>query len=73
MSSTHRSPLTTYKRKDNLVAFAGALSLSMEGTVAELTRAIKGHLAENTSRMNDPRFTLLFSGKMRSAAVPDQQ
>ena len=34
-------PLTSYKRKADLIALAGALSLSIEGTVAELTKAIK--------------------------------
>ncbi|KIK76466.1 hypothetical protein PAXRUDRAFT_169842, partial [Paxillus rubicundulus Ve08.2h10] len=65
-------PLSTYKRKDDLVALAGTLSLPMEGTVAELTKAIKDHLAANPSRMNDPRFSALFSSSRKhSVAVPD--
>lgn len=34
------------QHKGNLVTLTGALSLSMEGTVAELIKAIKDHLAE---------------------------
>ena len=68
------APLSTYKRKDDLVTLAGTPSLPMEGTVVELTKAINGHLVENSSCMNDLRFTALFSSSNKhSMAVPDQQ
>ncbi|KIK95897.1 hypothetical protein PAXRUDRAFT_139675, partial [Paxillus rubicundulus Ve08.2h10] len=49
-------PLLAYKCKDDLVLLAGALSLSMEGMVTELTKAIKDHLIESPSHavMNRP-------------------
>ncbi|KIK72197.1 hypothetical protein PAXRUDRAFT_22275 [Paxillus rubicundulus Ve08.2h10] len=80
------APLSTYKRKDDLVALAvlfsssrkrlaAVLSLPMEGTVAELTKAIKDHLAANPSRTNDPRFSALFSNlyfALGHAPLPDR-
>jgi hypothetical protein len=63
-------PLTSYKRKDDLIALAGALSLPIEGTVAELTKAIKDHLAENPTRVNESRFSGLFgASRKRTAAM----
>ncbi|KAF8126192.1 hypothetical protein EV363DRAFT_1453205 [Boletus edulis] len=41
--------LTSYKRKDHLITLAGTLSLPMDGTVVELTKAIKDHLTDNPS------------------------
>lgn len=41
------APLPSYKRKDNLIALAGALSLSMDVTVTELIKAIRDHVADN--------------------------
>ncbi|KAI5980518.1 hypothetical protein EDC04DRAFT_2917897 [Pisolithus marmoratus] len=54
------APLSSYKRKDDLVALAGALSLPMQGTAADLTKAIKDHLRGNPSRVDEPRFSGLF-------------
>ena len=67
-------PLASYKWKDDLVALAGALTLPMEGTIVELTKVIKDHLAENPSRTNEPRFSGLFAShasgsRKRTAAV----
>ena len=63
-------PLTSYKRKDDLIALAGALSLPIEGTVAELTKAIKVHLAENPTRANESRFSGLFgASKKRTTTI----
>ena len=71
MSSTLHSPLTNAKTTSLVITLGGVLSPSTEGTVAELTKAIKDHLAENPSRMNDGRFTGLFSSsKKRPIAVP---
>ena len=46
----------------------------MEGTIVELTKVIKDHLAENPSRTNEPRFSGLFAShasgsRKRTAAV----
>ena len=63
-------PLASYKRKDDLVALAGALSLPMEGTVAELVKEIKDHLTDNPTRENEPRFSGLFgTSRRRSSAM----
>lgn len=62
-------PLTSYKRKDDLVALAGALSLPMDGTVVGLVKVIKEHLDENPTLANEPRFKGLFgSSRKRSSA-----
>ena len=58
-------PLASYKRKDDLVALAGALSLPMEGTVAKLMKAIDKHLADNPTRANEPRFKGLFGSSRK--------
>ncbi|KIJ20626.1 hypothetical protein PAXINDRAFT_165530, partial [Paxillus involutus ATCC 200175] len=48
-----RRPLSAYKHQNDLTALAGALSISMEGMVVELTKEIKGQLAQNPSRAVD--------------------
>src|SRR5580693_9829514 len=53
-------PLSSYKRKDDVVALAGALGLTTEGTVNELTALIKSHLSDKPSIELDPRFAGLF-------------
>ena len=63
-------PLTSYKRKDDLVALAGALSLPTGGTIAELTKTIRGHLAENPTRENEPRFSGLFGSSRKRTSEP---
>lgn len=61
--------LSSYKRKDDLVTIAGALSLSRDGTMIELTARIKEHLAENPDCASQPRFAGLLGGKRTSAAT----
>jgi len=62
-------PLASYKRKDDLVALAGALLLPMDGTVVELMKVIKGYLDKNPTRADEPRFKGLFgSSRKRSSA-----
>jgi hypothetical protein len=53
-------PLSSYKRKDDLVILAGALSLNTMGTVSKLSSLIKSHLSDNTAIQLDPRFAGLF-------------
>jgi hypothetical protein len=55
--------LTSYKRKDDLVTIAGALSLPRDRTVVELTARIKEHLAVNPDCANQPRFAALLGNK----------
>ncbi|KAI6104740.1 hypothetical protein EDD16DRAFT_1492337 [Pisolithus croceorrhizus] len=62
------APLSSYKHKDDLVALAGALSLPMQGTAADLTKAIKDYLRENPSHADEPCFSGLF-GNSRWHAV----
>ncbi|KAG2076945.1 hypothetical protein BDR04DRAFT_1227685 [Suillus decipiens] len=56
-------PLSSYKRKDDLITIAGALSLSRDGTVIDLTARIKEHLAGNPDCASQPRFAGLLGGK----------
>ena len=53
-------PLSSYKRKDDLVALCGALGLKMTGTVVELVTQLKSHLAAHPEIQQDPRFSGLF-------------
>ncbi|KAG6375422.1 hypothetical protein JVT61DRAFT_2979 [Boletus reticuloceps] len=41
----------------------------MDGTVVELTKAIKDHLADNPSRASEPRFSALFGTTRKRAAA----
>ncbi|KAH7917731.1 DDE-domain-containing protein, partial [Leucogyrophana mollusca] len=71
---TFDAALTSYRRKDDLVALAGALQLSMEGHVSDLTERIKEHLKPHfedpakSDIANNPRFAALF-GKGKSRAT----
>ncbi|KAG2074074.1 hypothetical protein BDR04DRAFT_1093830 [Suillus decipiens] len=60
---TSHGPLSSYKRKDDLIIIAGALSLSRDGTVIDLTTRIKEHLAENPDCASQPWFAGLLGGK----------
>ena len=62
-SSLPADPLSSYKRKDDLMALAGALNLKTAGTVIELTALIKSHLSNNPSIELNPRFAGLFLQK----------
>jgi hypothetical protein len=58
---TFDNPLGTYKRKDDLLAIAGALKISATGTVPQLTARIKEHLSAHSSELSsNPRLTGLF-------------
>ena len=53
-------PLSSYKRKDDLVILAGALGLETSGTIGTLATLIKSHLLNNSDIQLDPRFSGLF-------------
>ncbi|KAI9431279.1 hypothetical protein H4582DRAFT_1792798, partial [Lactarius indigo] len=56
-------PLSSYSRRADLLAIAGALHLSQEGTCAKLRKAIKEHLKVTPALTQVPRFMGLFGGK----------
>ena len=60
VSKQFTGSLTSYKRKDDLVVLAGALELSTEGTVAELTLRIKAHLIAHPELASSDWFSGLF-------------
>jgi hypothetical protein len=53
-------PLSSYKRKDDLIALSGALDLKTTGTVSELTSQLKAHVSEHPELQHNPRFSGLF-------------
>ncbi|KIK75339.1 hypothetical protein PAXRUDRAFT_44094, partial [Paxillus rubicundulus Ve08.2h10] len=56
--------------KDDLIMLAGALTLMMEGTVADLTTCIKEHLTANPQCADEPHFATLFSnGRKQNAGA----
>ncbi|KIJ13327.1 hypothetical protein PAXINDRAFT_100784 [Paxillus involutus ATCC 200175] len=58
------------QEKDDLITFAAALTLPMEGMVADLTTCTKECLAANSQRADEPRFSALFSnGRKRNPAA----
>ena len=59
-NSFFSDPLSSYKRKDDLLALCGALGLKMAGTVSELVAQLKGHLSEHPEIQQNPRFSGLF-------------
>ena len=56
-------PLSSYKRKDDVIILAGALGLKTTGTVPELTANIKDYLTSHTEIQDEPRFAGLFLHK----------
>ncbi|KAG2067981.1 hypothetical protein BDR04DRAFT_1104197, partial [Suillus decipiens] len=60
---TSHSPLSSYKCKDDLITIAGALSLSRDRTVIDLTVQIKEHLMGNPDCASQPQFAGLLGGK----------
>ncbi|EGO19008.1 hypothetical protein SERLADRAFT_443550 [Serpula lacrymans var. lacrymans S7.9] len=60
VSKNFEKPLSSYKRKDDLITVAGALQLSTTGTVKELLTRIKTYLDEHGELAGQPRFAGLF-------------
>ncbi|KAG1719149.1 uncharacterized protein EDB91DRAFT_486684 [Suillus paluster] len=66
---TFDSPFTSYKRKEDLEALAGALGLSRDGKIADLAARIKAHLEDpdtRTALADNPRFSVLYGSKRRT-------
>jgi hypothetical protein len=63
-----QDPLSSYKRKDDLVTLCGALGLKMTGTVNELATQLKSHLSTHPELQQNPRFSGLFSQSRRRRA-----
>jgi hypothetical protein len=61
--------LASYKRKDDLITIAGALSLPRDGTITELTARIKEYLAANPDCANQQRFSALLGGKRNNTVA----
>jgi hypothetical protein len=60
---TFDSPFTSYKRKEDLEALAGALGLSRDGKIVDLAARIKSHLEDpdtRTALADNPRFSALY-------------
>ncbi|KDR76825.1 hypothetical protein GALMADRAFT_455120 [Galerina marginata CBS 339.88] len=57
---TFEKPLSTYKKKYDLMVIAGALKLDTVGTVAVLQEKIKAHLIAYPDLKSNPRFAGLF-------------
>ena len=53
-------PLSSYKRKDDLVALSGALGLKTAATIHELITQIKSHLNVHPEVQQNARFSGLF-------------
>ena len=53
-------PLSSYKRKDDLVALSGALSLKTAATIHELITQIKSHLNAHPKVQQNAHFSGLF-------------
>jgi hypothetical protein len=62
-------PLTSYKRKDELVTIAGALKILATGTNPELFSRIKDHLTTNPQLKQTDRFAGLFNVGRRRGLV----
>ncbi|KAG1870208.1 hypothetical protein DFJ58DRAFT_765163 [Suillus subalutaceus] len=66
---TFDSPFTSYKWKENLEALAGALGLSRDGKIADLSARIKAHLKDPDIRAvlaDNPRFSAIYGSKRRT-------
>ena len=67
-------PLTSYKRKDELVTIAGALKILATGTNPELFSRIKDHLTANPHLEKIDRFAGLFNvGRRRGPITTSQE
>jgi cation transport ATPase len=53
-------PVSSYKRKDDLIVLASALGLKATGTVIELSTNIKSYLALQPEIQHEARFAALF-------------
>ncbi|KAG2347820.1 hypothetical protein BDR05DRAFT_957416 [Suillus weaverae] len=65
---TFDGPLKSYKRKEDLEALAGALGLSRDGKIADLSARIAAHLQDPGTRQSladNPRFSALYGLKRR--------
>ncbi|KAF8586049.1 hypothetical protein K439DRAFT_1341913 [Ramaria rubella] len=57
---TYNTPLTSYKRKDDLKDIMASCALPQTGMIAELMAQCQEHLTQNPHLENNPRFTGLF-------------
>ena len=55
-----KTPLSSYKHKDNLRDIMIALELDDTGTITELVTCIKGHLDHTPAHVNVPHFAGLY-------------
>ena len=64
---TFESPLSAYKRKDDLVTIARTLQIAVEpkDTIATLLKNIKAQMVENPALAQNPRFSALFGEARR--------
>lgn len=69
VSKVFDKPLTTYKKRDDVDALAGALSISNTGTIPEVTTRIKDHLASHPELKTSDRFAGLYQEGRRRAAI----
>ena len=65
VSKIFDAPITSYKKKDDILDIASALKLSKEGTVPVLLRRIQAHMLAKPELANNPRFTGLFATSRR--------
>ena len=65
-------PLASYRRKDGLIALAGALARPVESTLVELMKAIKvqGPPCKISGHANEPRFSGLFPFVVLETGLP---
>ena len=70
LASTRKSQVVSLNvHSHDLVTLAGALALSMEGTIVEPVKVIKDHLAENPGQANGARFHEPFGGPRKGTAI----
>ena len=70
LTRTFDAPLSSYKRKDDLVILAGTLEITTAGTVAVLTERVKEHLKSHPELANNQRFAGLFPDAQRRVNPP---
>ncbi|KAJ8509345.1 hypothetical protein ONZ45_g8476 [Pleurotus djamor] len=69
-SKVFLKPLTSYRKKEDLLVLATALGLSTDGTIPELSNRIKDHLEANSAQLKDnDRFAGLFTAGRRRTQI----
>lgn len=56
----YNAPLSSLKRKEEFLALAGALEISDDGTISDLTKRIKDHLDTHPELAEQQRFSGLY-------------